>query len=137
MRSLRRAGIDFLSTDKLKYHFLIARIVVHKSAHFANWRGYTRLVGVVEGEAHSSQIHADMAYSRVGFEALRIVVAAVVEQEGRNLVDLSAVDLTRPGIVLLRDVDHANDHRRVTGPFQSTLNTVDFTAVVADPSQTG
>ena len=52
------------------------------------------------------------ALAGVGRKPRRVVVAAAVEQEGGDRLDLAAVEALRPGERALRDVHHAHDHRR-------------------------
>ncbi len=77
------------------------------------------------------------ALAGVRREPRRVVVAAAVEEEGGDRLDLAAVEPLRPGERALHHVDDADHDRREAGPLDALARGVDLAAVLTDPAQPG
>ena len=83
-----RARVYLLAADVGEDGFPVVGVRLDQPMHFGKWRCDTLLVGVVEGEAHAEDVAPHEALAGVCFEPHRVGVAAPVEQEGGDGVDV-------------------------------------------------
>ena len=117
MVGMGRAVVDLFAADVGEDALGVARVLGDQLVHLGDRARDALGVGVVEGEAHAEDVAADEALAGVGFERLRVVVAAGVEQEGRDDAAPRGRRASRgPGSSPLCDVDDADHDRRLARP---------------------
>src|SRR5262249_30296848 len=94
-------------------------------------------VSVVKREAHSQYGTTLKALARIGMEAARVFVPAIVENESGYEACLSAIELEWTWHLPPEDVYHAHDHRGLARPLEPLAGCVDGAAVRANRAKAG
>ena len=88
-----RARVDFRSSIHVgKDTLLVTGVRIHEPPHFSQRCRNALSIRVVEGEAHAENDAALEALAGVGSKSVGIVVAAAVEQEGSDRLDVALVE---------------------------------------------
>src|SRR5688500_8456157 len=106
---VRRAVINLLPADVREDSLRVTRVARYLFEHQRDRVSDAFFVRVVEGKPHSQHDAALETLALVGLERRRILVAAAMEEERRNALDLAPVEIERTGDLATPHVHHRDD----------------------------
>src|SRR4051794_23562565 len=92
---MRRMGgriIDLVASQIWKYTLSVTRILLDQRPHESTSASDSRMVGIIESEARTRNLHSAKCFAHVGTKSVRIVMPSGMEKVRRDELNVSAVE---------------------------------------------